>query len=137
MTADSHRRRPGPDVSRLIWRLLVAVSIGSFALPSVALVDWSNEAVSSPDEVDRCGCGCGNLEGSCCCTARAASRLGLSCNDREDPNIGFEGPGGAKSVGPGRGTMLDRPEPVLGALVDVSSRFNDLDPQPEIPPPRS
>jgi len=83
-----------------------------------------------------CGCGCGKAEGKCCCAAPRTSRLALGCSERTDPNQPVENASGGKFIRPPDPVNPSLPLPDLADHAELERDFTDLDPRPEVPPPR-
>jgi hypothetical protein len=112
--------------------LAVAAVLMAFLLPSLpVMVDTGSGAPTL------CGCGCGNIEGKCCCAAPRTSQLALGCAEREDPNQPIDTASGGKIIGPPEPICLSQPMPGLADLMEFEIDFSELDPRPEVPPPRT
>ncbi len=109
----------------------MAAVIVAFLLPSMpVLVDTGNSGPMM------CDCGCGNPERKCCCAAPRTSQLALGCAEREDPNQPIDTASAGKIIGPPAPIDLSRPKPAVADLADLEFDFSELDPRPEVPPPR-
>ncbi|TFG36941.1 MAG: hypothetical protein E4H44_06075 [Candidatus Aminicenantes bacterium] len=109
----------------------MAAVIVAFMLPSIPVTVDSGNGVPT-----MCRCGCGNPEGRCCCTAPRTSQLALGCAEREDPTQPIDTASGGKIIGPPEPIDLSHPMPALADLADLEVDFSELDPRPEVPPPR-
>ena len=110
----------------------VAAVIVAFLLPSMpVMIDTGNSAPTM------CGCGCENPKGKCCCAAPRTSQLALGCAEREDPNQPSDTASGGKIIGPPEPISLIHPLAASADLAVLALDFAELDPRPEVPPPRS
>lgn len=125
------RRRRGFGVDSLTV-IATATVVAGFLLPSMPLMFEAGGG-----DQGMCGCGCGEPKGKCCCAAPRTSELAMGCTEREDPNQPVDAANGGKIIGPPESINLSHPIPASAELADLELDFTDLDPRPEVPPPRS
>ena len=128
--------RPGGGAGIGVRQLAVVVVLSAFLLPGVADIEWSAPVTDEAPEA-MCHCGCGNPEGRCCCTARSASRLGMTCSERDDSPIDIDSSGTGKFIGPMAKAVISGILPAHERLTDIEPAHTELDPAPEVPPPRT
>jgi hypothetical protein len=92
------------------------------------------EGSSSDPAPQICACGCGKMEGQCCCTAHRGTELSLQCADRSDPG---RDSGGPIRIGPPRALGVDAPEGSFAQYADDDQVRPGCRPKPETPPPRA
>ena len=127
------RRRDGSWGGGFLRTFAVMALVVVAVLPMIPVVT----PVANGDSPTICACGCGKIEGECCCSATRVSRLEFGCSNRDDPNDPLDGTGTGKIIGPPEKPGLVLPNPAAADLEEPAYAFAGLDPRPEIPPPRT